>query len=130
YSKAMTFASIKDSIYYTPLYDENGNPYRYDIEIQKVRYKVRKGDNLYSIAKKYNVATADLKEWNVIRRNAVYPGRYLTLYVEKKEKVTLTEPQYVTKPSNQQAVAAVYYEVKSGDTLHSISQKYNGISVQ
>jgi membrane-bound lytic murein transglycosylase D len=113
-----------------PLYDEEGNPYRYEITIDKVRYKVRKGENLKSIAKKFNVAPADIKEWNVVKRNAVYPGRYLTLYVEKKEKVYINDPLLVKRKVSQEEDCNVYHEVKSGDTLFSISRKYNGVSVE
>lgn len=129
YEKAMLYCSLRDSIGAMPMYDENGKPYRLEIETVQVRYKVKKGDNLYSVAKKYNVAPADIKEWNVISKNRVVPGRYLTIHVEKKERVYLDAPEQpvlVKKvEENISPSAAVYHTVKSGDTLYSICKQYN-----
>lgn len=42
-------------------------------------YQVKKGDTLYSISKKYNVSIANLKSWNGLSSNTIYPGQTLTL---------------------------------------------------
>jgi membrane-bound lytic murein transglycosylase D len=43
---------------------------------------VKRGDSLYSIAKKYpGVSIADLKKWNDIRGEAIKPGMKLKLMV-------------------------------------------------
>ncbi len=133
YEKAMLFASLKDSIYGMPMYDEYGRPYQMEIKVEQVRYKVKKGDNLNTIARKFNVAPADLKEWNVIRKNQVNPGRYLTIYMEKKERVyldqkdapVLAEKKEEKKPGD----CALFHEVKTGDTLFNIAKRYDGLTV-
>lgn len=43
-------------------------------------YKVRKGDSLYSIARRHGVKIEDLKRWNN-SSGALHPGDQLTLYV-------------------------------------------------
>jgi membrane-bound lytic murein transglycosylase D len=46
----------------------------------KVRYKVRKGDSLYKIARRFSVSIKDLKRWNRVGRY-LHPGQRLTVYV-------------------------------------------------
>jgi membrane-bound lytic murein transglycosylase D len=48
---------------------------------QRLRYLVRKGDSLYTIARRFQVSIADLKRWNRVGRY-IYPGDRLTLFIE------------------------------------------------
>ncbi len=48
-------------------------PYRY--------YKVRKGDTVWRIAKKYKVVPADIRSWNGMEDNTILPGARLKLKV-------------------------------------------------
>lgn len=44
-------------------------------------YRVRRGDNLSKIAKKYRVSVRKLKRWNrIARANLIYPGQKLKIY--------------------------------------------------
>ncbi|MBI1222707.1 MAG: LysM peptidoglycan-binding domain-containing protein [Bacteroidetes bacterium] len=130
--QAMLFSEIHDSIAEMPLIDELGKPYRLDLSIEKIRYKVRKGDNLYSIARKYHVSTSDIKEWNVIHRNRVVPGRYLTIHIDKKERVYLDLPEQavLAQQVDDRGHCARFHTIKSGDTLYSISKQYEGVTVE
>jgi len=132
YQKAMRYACIRDSIADMPLYDEEGKPYRLDLSVEKVRYKVRKGDNLSSIARKYNVSSSDIKEWNVIHRNRVVPGRYLTIHLHKKERVYLDLPgqPILAQKLPDDKPCTSFHTIKSGDTLSSISRQYEGVTVE
>lgn len=132
YEKAMKLAVHRDSISTMPLYDEEGKAYQLAITVDKVRYKVRNGDNLNSIARKYNVSPADIKEWNIIARNKVVPGRYLTIHQERKERVYLDLPEQpvMAKMVNEEGPCAEYHVIRSGDTLYSIAKQYPGISVE
>ncbi|WP_456416436.1 LysM peptidoglycan-binding domain-containing protein [Thiolapillus sp.] len=47
--------------------------------VKKVRYKVRKGDSLYAIAKQFGVKVADLKKWNRLAGDSLHPGQKLTV---------------------------------------------------
>lgn len=47
----------------------------------KLRYRVRKGDSLYAIARKFQVEVNDLKRWNKVGKH-LYPGQRLTVYVK------------------------------------------------
>ncbi|MDD3312232.1 LysM peptidoglycan-binding domain-containing protein [Pseudodesulfovibrio sp.] len=50
---------------------------------QMVRYKVRSGDNLTSIARKFGVSVQDLQRWNALSsRSTIYAGQRLKVYVQ------------------------------------------------
>ena len=70
-------------------------------------YIVKKGDTLYSISRKLNISVDTLKSLNKLNSNDIYVGQQLIL----------------VKPENQ--VEYDIYTVKKGDSLWSISQKYN-----
>ena len=74
-------------------------------------YVVKKGDTLYSISKKLNISIDTLKALNKLNTNEIYVGQQLILSNDKN-----TEEYDI-------------YTVKKGDSLWSISQKYN-ISVK
>lgn len=48
-----------------------------------VIYKVKKGDGLGRIAKKYKCTIYDIKKWNNLKSNNIIPGQKLKIYVEK-----------------------------------------------
>ena len=50
--------------------------------IRSVRYRVRNGDSLYRIAKRFNVSIGDLHKWNPIRGKYLKPGQTLKVYVD------------------------------------------------
>jgi membrane-bound lytic murein transglycosylase D len=47
---------------------------------EKVIYRVRRGDTLFSIAKRYDITVAELKEWNRLRSHAIQIGQRLTIF--------------------------------------------------
>ncbi|WNM19634.1 LysM peptidoglycan-binding domain-containing protein [Flavobacterium capsici] len=81
-------------------------------------YVVQKGDNLFTIAKKFNVSLEDLKEWNNIEDGIIQSGSKIVLNNESKASKEVEEtPKAETK--------IVEYVVKSGDNLGAIAKKYN-----
>lgn len=53
------------------------------IKLQKVRYKVRQGDSLYAIARKFKVTIADLRRWNDLpSKSYLRPGQLLMVHVD------------------------------------------------
>jgi len=91
-------------------------------------YTVQKGDNLNSIAKKYGVTTAQIREWNNMEDTNVLLGSKLKLIkVENgviETKGEKTEQQIATAVKEQQQ-----YLVKKGDSLFSIAKK-SGVTVE
>ena len=47
----------------------------------RIRYRVRSGDSLYKIARKFQVKIADLRRWNSVGRY-IKPGQHLTVFVD------------------------------------------------
>ena len=45
----------------------------------KVIHRVKRGDTLYSIAKRYDTTVDELKEWNRLRGSAIQIGQRLTI---------------------------------------------------
>ncbi|HLT54218.1 MAG TPA: LysM peptidoglycan-binding domain-containing protein, partial [Flavobacteriaceae bacterium] len=94
----------------------------------KVTYKVKSGDYLGRIARKYGVRVSQIKQWNGLRSNDLRIGQRLTIYPRSPQAASSS----ASKPAQNKTVAlnSETYVVKSGDSLWSISQKYPGVSVQ
>ena len=112
-------------------------------------YKVKRGDNLGSIADKYDVAIADIKRWNKLRSNTITYGKSLKIIsTESLDKTVNKEPE--VDPVSREAVLesqriastklkiikevksdvlssnkASFYVVQNGDNLNAIAEKNN-----
>lgn len=75
-------------------------------------YTVRRGDTLYSIAKRYQLQVAELKRWNQLSSNELSVGMVLQL-----------TPQ-TTRSNTQYAVSTACHTVQKGETLYRIAQRY------
>jgi len=53
----------------------------------RVRYEVRQGDSLYSIASKFQVKVADLQRWNDLDNAFIRPGQRLSLQVDPRKQL-------------------------------------------
>lgn len=74
-------------------------------------YRVRKGDNLWDIAKAKNVSVRDLQRWNNLSGSSLKVGQALFLQAAG---------------SNQQVKPSpTYYKVKKGDSLYEIAKRFN-----
>lgn len=109
-----------------------------------ITYTVRSGDYLGRISTNLGVKVSDLQKWNRIKSNTIYPGQKLTVWVpsNKRESVQVAAaaPKKSQKavPTSEKdapkkdalALAGVYitYEVKPGDTLWGIANKFPGVS--
>ena len=91
-------------------------------------YVVQKGDNLNTIAKKYGVTTAQIREWNNMEDTNVLLGSKLKLIKAENDAIETksekTEHQIATAVKEQQQ-----YLVKKGDSLFSIAKK-SGVTVE
>jgi len=58
------------------------------VKTKMVTYKVRKGDSLYEISRKFRVNLNDLLKWNRLgKRKYLQPGQKLTVYVDVKKQI-------------------------------------------
>jgi len=49
--------------------------------LRRLTYRVRRGDTLHSVARKYSVAPTDIKAWNQLRSESLFAGQRLTINV-------------------------------------------------
>ena len=79
-------------------------------------YVVQKGDNLGSIAQKYNVTLAEIQEWNNLANENVQFG--ISLQVAKKELSPKEDIAIVQERKD------IEYTVQKGDNLGGIATKF------
>lgn len=72
-------------------------------------YIVKSGDNLYSIARKFNTTVDDIKKLNNLTSNSLSIG----------QKLIIKSIPSTIKDTN------TYYTVQKGDSLYSVALKYN-----
>ncbi len=93
-----------------------------------IQHVVKKGETLEKIAGDYNVAIADLKSWNKLRRSRIYAGQALEVYVEPSTGVSAKPAAAQTEaPVKAAAVKqkTIRHRVKKGETLEKIAGMYN-----
>ena len=83
------------------------------VESEKNVYIVKAGDNLYSIANKYNITVNELKKANNLENNNLSIGQELII-----PDYSNNDP--IEKPANE-----ITYIVQKGDSLWSIAKKYD-----
>jgi LysM repeat protein len=90
-----------------------------EVEATSISYKVKKGETLSSISKKYNITEDELKASNNLKSNILRSGQSLQIAQVAAPTSTIA--------SNKVEVAAtpISYKVKRGETLSSISKKHN-----
>ena len=94
----------------------------------RIRYKVRSGDFLGKVAKRYGVKVSSIKRWNGLRSNSLKIGQRLIIYPRHPEKVV--RKKTTNKKSSKKMSTAGSYVVKPGDTLYGIAKKYSGVSAE
>lgn len=98
----------------------------------KVRYRVRPGDYLGKIARKHGVGVSQIKQWNGLRSNNIREGQRLTIYPRNPINVNISGVKPAKdngKSKSTDTAKKSTYTVKKGDSLWSIAQKFEGVSV-
>ena len=71
-----------------------------EIVTNSTTYTVRKGDNLYDIARKYHTTVAKLKELNDLSSNLLTIGNQLIIYTDNDSEVPLGLKLYTVLPGD------------------------------
>jgi len=102
---------------------------RYVEADDRIRYRVRSGDYLGKIAERYGVSVSQIKRWNGLSTNMLRVGQRLTIYPRKPitQQSQTTSKQVVAKNADS---APQFHVVEKGDSLWTISRKYDGISIE
>jgi len=86
-----------------------------------IKHRVKRGETVYSIARKYHVSVASICSYNKLgSRKKLVRGRNLTIPVAKRE-------YYASGKSNdrKQIASSGLYKVKKGETLSMISRRFS-----
>ncbi|MCV9386271.1 LysM peptidoglycan-binding domain-containing protein [Reichenbachiella ulvae] len=75
-------------------------------------HTVKKGETLYGISKKYGVSVQDILEWNEMNATELKIGQSLIVHGEGR-------------PFEMKTKTVDFHVVEPGDTMYSISKKYN-----
>ncbi|MCX6148893.1 MAG: LysM peptidoglycan-binding domain-containing protein [Ignavibacteriales bacterium] len=87
-----------------------------------ITHKVRKGENLGTIASKYDVTVAQVKSWNKIRKNTIVAGKKLRIYSGINSHLN------ANGSSNYKKSGLTKYKVRKGDTIGEIAERF-GVSI-
>lgn len=83
----------------------------YSLRVEYLEYVVKKGDSLYTIARKFNTTVSELTDINMLTNNVIYPNQVLLVPKVNNDKVATDYyfEEYITVPN---------------DTIESISKKF------
>lgn len=112
-----------------------------DSESSTIYHKVKIGETMTSIAKRYGVSVADIKKWNKLSTNVSEIGQRLLINIPpKKEEVKTVQVEQAndelqslapakketvkTQPAKK-VVKKTTHSVKGGETLSKIASKYS-----
>jgi membrane-bound lytic murein transglycosylase D len=104
-----------------------------------IKYRVKKGDNLASIAKRYGTSVDEIKKVNKLKSKTLKSGQIIMISTgnggngnEKQSVKDQTKPSKIktnkSKSDHSAATESKTYTVKNGDSLTKIA-KVNGISL-
>jgi membrane-bound lytic murein transglycosylase D len=84
---------------------------------QRVVYTVQPGDSLLAISQRFGVTVGDLRRWNGVDSNLIYPGERLV--------VRSLRAQDQPTVAGAEAAPPAVYTVRPGDSLWSIAQAFH-----
>ncbi len=99
------------------------------------RYKVKRGQSLYDVARILQVSVLELKHLNRLKTNRIKRGKQLVYFARVREKVMQAavdssadvEEPVVFKKAKKAKIR--FHKVRSGDTLSDIAERYQGLTV-
>ena len=134
-SKMGLFIANEDSIYNLAKKDFEQSKAQLPQYVEmndKVRHRVRRGEVLGTIARKYGVSVSSIKRWNGLRSNTIRIGQRLTIYPGRlpAQRTAAAKKTRDVKPQVKASATGEYitYTVRNGETFYSIARKYPGIS--
>ncbi|MDH5299930.1 MAG: LysM peptidoglycan-binding domain-containing protein [Gammaproteobacteria bacterium] len=88
----------------------------------KIAYQVRSGDTWWSISRKHNVNVRTLAKWNgMAPGDTLSAGQKLVIWTKKGS----TSPKTAFTPNHEDRTQKITYRVRRGDSLATISRKFN-----
>lgn len=134
-NKIGVFMANEDSLY---SWNAKGTDESHIAYTQEVYHTVQRGEYLSGIAYQYHCTVDEIKMWNGLSNNNLYPGQKLRIrkpaYKPVERTETTTTASSTTSNSSGTNTSSssgdyYYYTIQNGDTLWDIAQK-KGISLQ
>ncbi|MEB1807507.1 MAG: LysM peptidoglycan-binding domain-containing protein [Bacillaceae bacterium] len=98
----------------------------HDVSIDNIKYRVKQGDSLFSIAKRYQVTIEEIKSTNHLTTDLI---RVDQLLVIPKLSTTTSESNHKSDTernhSEKSHTTTAIYTAVAGDTLWGIAQRFN-----
>ncbi|MBK6951306.1 MAG: LysM peptidoglycan-binding domain-containing protein [Crocinitomicaceae bacterium] len=143
--KISLFLQHEDSLYALDAHlDSTGS--RFVTMEKKKTHTVGPNETIVQVAEKYGVTMTEIKTWNNLKTNTIYPGQKLTIMIVEKKfmentgtpvgSTTTTTSSTTTTTTNTTTTTTTttptttndgnykYYALKSGESLWTVSQKF------
>ncbi|GAB3712876.1 LysM peptidoglycan-binding domain-containing protein [Flavobacterium koreense] len=98
-------------------------------ELKNIEHVVGKGEYLGTIARKYNTTVNDLLELNSLSDTNIKEGDKLIVGKEEIASIADKKAKKNDYAANQKKAKEKMYQVRKGDSLFSISQKFPGVTI-
>ncbi|MCP3869345.1 MAG: LysM peptidoglycan-binding domain-containing protein [Gammaproteobacteria bacterium] len=92
-----------------------------------IRYRVKSGDNLGSIAQRFNISVRHLKQSNSLRTNRIRAGSHLLIPNAggtSTRYASASKPDATRGPTSQNQSQGIQHTVRSGDNLWTLARSY------
>ncbi len=93
------------------------------------RHKIRSGESLSVIARKYKITVAHIKQTNHLKNNNIRAGRYLMLPIDKKSAsiASIIKPKKISGKTKAAKISdnSISYTVRKGDSFWKIARNFN-----
>ena len=123
--KEQDIYTYKDSVFFNPVsikkIKDSGS------EGQRIAHKVKSGETLGGIARKYGVTVNNIKQWNNLRSNTIRVGQRLYIY-GRGGSASASVSAATTAKATTTSGGFLTYTVRKGDTLSAIARA-NGVSL-
>jgi membrane-bound lytic murein transglycosylase D len=126
----------KDSLYFNPVKMKQiqGGTVASTSSGSYTTYRVKSGDTLGAIARRYGTTVNNIKSWNGLRSNTIKVGQRLRIYGKGSAPATTASSSSSSSSSGTTVATTssggyVTYTVKKGDTLWEISNKFDGVTL-
>jgi membrane-bound lytic murein transglycosylase D len=96
-------------------------------EFKNIEHIVEKGEYLGTIARKYKASINDLLEWNALSDSNIKLGD--KLIVGKEEVISASAKSALASNNKENKEKEILYQVRKGDTLLKITQKFPGVTI-
>ena len=138
--KLALFFDMEDSLYALDRYvDSTGGSF---VAMEKKKtHKVLPNETIGGIAMKYDVTVNDIRGWNNLKSNTIYPGQRLTIRLTERKYIPGGSTSSTSSSSSSSSSSKgsssssssgkttsdgtyKYYALKSGESLWTVSQKF------